>query len=378
MQPLSEAGSGVWNRAEYRSLEGFVVGISPFNFTAIGGNIPSAPALMGNVVLWKPSDYSILSNWLVYEILMEAGLPAGVIQFVPAEPQDLTLVAFSHPLFAGLHFTGSTLVFKQLWRDIGANINNYVNFPRIVGEAGGKNFHLVHSSAHVSTVVHQTIRAAFEYQGQKCSACSRLFVCSSLWPEIKTRLISETEELKQGARFEDFSGPVIHEAAFRRVTAYIKQAEATGCKILAGGVWDDTVGWYIRPTILQTVDLETATMKEEIFGPVLTVYVYEDDQFANIIEKVKEATYALTGSIFATDRHIIEQTSKALRNEAGNFYINDKCTGAVVGQQPFGGSRASGTNDKAGSALNLLRWTSPRTIKENMLPLESHLYPSNQ
>lgn len=369
-----------WNRLEFRGLEGFVLAISPFNFTAIGGNLCSAPAIMGNVVLWKPSDYAVLSNWLVYKILEEAGLPKGVIQFLPADPTVMTGVCLEDRLFAGLHFTGSTFVFQQLWKEIGQRVGKYLNFPRIVGETGGKNYHLVHPSADVDNVVYQTIRAAFEYQGQKCSACSRLYLPQSLSSAVLEKLKVAAEEIQLDNEAQGFGGPVIHGNSFKKILAYIQKAKEEGLEVVCGGTGDDSKGWFVRPTILLTKSLTATTMREEIFGPVLTVYIYADSDFDQILTHLGDESnaYALTGAIFAKDRLVISKCTRALVSTAGNFYVNDKCTGAVVGQQPFGGARASGTNDKAGSALNLLRWTSPRTIKESTLGLSNHLYPSNQ
>lgn len=370
------------NRLEFRGLEGFILAISPFNFTAIGGNLCSAPAIMGNVVIWKPSDYAVLSNWFVYKILEEAGLPPGVIQFIPAEPTLMTKVCLNDKMFAGLHFTGSTFVFQQLWKEIAQRVGQYLNFPRIVGESGGKNFHFVHPSANIENVVNQTVRAAFEYQGQKCSACSRLYLPECLSQAVLHKLKTAAEEIKLGGpeELEAFGGPVIHGASFKKILRYVQKAKEEGLEVVCGGTGDDSQGWYIRPTILLSRTLEATTLKEEIFGPVLTVYVYPDADFEKLLAYISDegnCTYALTGAIFAKDRRVINACSKALSHAAGNFYINDKCTGAVVGQQPFGGARASGTNDKAGSALNLLRWTSPRTIKECFLPLTDYRYPSN-
>lgn len=379
-QPPKHA-PGTWNRVEYRALEGFVVAISPFNFTAIGGNLCSAPALMGNVVLWKPSASAILSNYLVHEILMEAGLPPGVIQFVPGPATETVHLLLEQPDLAGVHFTGSTEVFKKIWRQIGNNIDIYKSYPRLVGETGGKNFHFIHESAHLANAVHNTIRAAFEYQGQKCSACSRLYVPDSIWPAFREMLVSETAKIKVGGvdDLSVFCGPLINRAAFNKVRSYIDFARTSAdAEILVGGKYDDSKGYFVEPTIILTKDPTFKTMQEEIFGPVLTVFVYPAREYQKCMEEVATAsTYALTGSLFAKDRAVIAQGSAILRHAAGNFYINDKSTGAVVGQQPFGGSRQSGTNDKAGSALNLYRWISPRAIKESFVQLEHYTYPSN-
>ncbi|KAJ3092936.1 1-pyrroline-5-carboxylate dehydrogenase [Quaeritorhiza haematococci] len=343
-----------WNRLEYRPLEGFVTAISPFNFTAIGGNLCSAPALMGNVVLWKPSDSAIYSNYLIMEILKEAGLPDGVIQFLPSSPDVFVKETFSHPEFAGLHFTGSTSVFKKLWQDISNNLDTYHGYPRIVGETGGKNMHFLHKSADVESAVHNTIRAAFEYQGQKCSACSRVYVPDNLWEDFKTLLVSEVKKLKQGPvdDFENFTSAVINKPAYDRLAGVLKDvANDKTTQVLVGGTASDKEGYYISPTVLVTTDPQARTMREELFGPVVTVYVYPADKFEETLDLAAKSKYALTGALFARDREALLFGSTKLRHAAGNFYINDKSTGAVVGQQPFGGARGSGTNDKAGSAL---------------------------
>jgi 1-pyrroline-5-carboxylate dehydrogenase len=382
-QPPKNA-PGNWNRTEFRALEGFVLAISPFNFTAIGGNLPSAPALMGNVVLWKPSPSAVLSNYLVYEILVEAGLPAGVIQFVPGDAVEICGHAIATPDFASLHFTGSTHVFRKLWKDIGNNIDKYKSYPRIVGETGGKNYHLLHPGLDEAGVHHaalQTIRAAFEYQGQKCSACSRAYVPASLFAQFKKVITEEHAKITQGPvhEYQHFAGPVINKFAFDKIKSYIDHAAADEhCEIIAGGKYDDSVGYFVQPTVIVTQDKFTKTLTEEIFGPVVTIYVYEDAKFEETCKLVGETTeYGLTGALFAKDRASIVAGSNLLRNTAGNFYINDKCTGAVVGQQPFGGGRASGTNDKAGSWSLLVRFVSTRSIKENFVPIESFAYPSN-
>ncbi|PVU99516.1 hypothetical protein BB559_000017 [Furculomyces boomerangus] len=377
----TENSPGIWNHLEYRPLEGFVYAISPFNFTAIGVNLAAAPALMGNTVLWKPSNAAVLSNYIMYKILEEAGVPAGVIQFIPGNPVDISEQIFNHPEFAALHFTGSTAVFKSLWKQIANNIDGYKSYPRIVGETGGKNFHLLHSSADVDSAVNQTIRGAFEYQGQKCSACSRLYVPDNLWPEFKSKLIEKASHIKMGniADPENFIGPVINQPAFDRIKNYIEYAKSSpDCEVIVGGNCDSSVGYFIEPTVIETINPNTKTMAEEIFGPVLTAYVYPANEFSNIIETIDSTTpYGLTGSIFAQDRDAIVYASNKLVNAAGNFYINDKCTGAVVGQQPFGGARASGTNDKAGSSNLLHRFVSPRSVKESFLPISGFQYPSN-
>lgn len=370
----------VWNRLEHRPLEGFVLAVSPFNFTAIGGNLCSAPALMGNVVLWKPSETAMYSNYIVYEILREAGLPDGVIQFLPADGPTVGNCVTKHPDFAALHFTGSTKTFKHLWSQIAQNIDTYKSFPRIVGETGGKNFHFVHETADVENVVNQTVRGAFEYSGQKCSACSRLYVPDTLWPEVKEKLVQQVQKLKVGQPddFTSFTSSVIDKASFEKISKYIDGAKnSPDCEILVGGTYDKSVGYFVQPTIIQTKNPHYTTMEEEIFGPVLTVYVYQADQYEQALELCdKTGIYALTGSIFARDRHALAVAQDKLRHAAGNFYINDKSTGAVVGQQPFGGARKSGTNDKAGSAAFLSRWVSARAVKETHVPLTSWAYPS--
>ncbi|KAJ2102273.1 1-pyrroline-5-carboxylate dehydrogenase [Coemansia sp. RSA 922] len=373
---------GIWNRVEYRPLEGFVYAVSPFNFTAIGVNLAAAPALMGNTVLWKPSNSAVLSNYVAYDIMREAGVPDGVMQFVPGDAAAMTKQVFEHPEFASLHFTGSTHVFKSMWKQIAENIDRYKSYPRIVGETGGKNYHLVHSSANMDNAVNGTIRGAFEFQGQKCSACSRLYVPKSMWSEFREKLVAGTESIKMGPITDttNFMGPVINQAAYDKITGYIEVARSSSdCEIIAGGKYSDRDGYYIRPTIVLTSDPYCKLMKEEIFGPVLTVYVYDDAEFDSIINTISETTpYGLTGAVFAEDRMAAVHASTRLLHTAGNFYINDKCTGAVVGQQPFGGSRASGTNDKPGSPSLLQRFVSPRSIKENMIPISGYTYPSNQ
>ncbi|CAG8477665.1 4352_t:CDS:10 [Paraglomus occultum] len=374
--------TGVWNRVEYRPLEGFVYAVAPFNFTAIGSNLPCAPAIMGNVVLWKPSSYAVYSNYLIYEILVEAGLPAGVIQFVPGPAADMTKTVLSSPHFAALHFTGSTAVFKQIWHTIGENLHLdvYRSYPRIVGETGGKNFHMIHESANLRNAVMQTLRAAFEYQGQKCSACSRLYVPDTVWKSFKDLLLQEHKKIDIGVDFLSFMGPVIHKNAFAKIKSYIDWANADDeSEIIAGGKCDDSVGYFIHPTIIVTKNPKSKTMCEEIFGPILTIYIYKASEYAQTLDLVNEtSSYALTGSIFAQDRSAILLADSKLRYSAGNFYINDKCTGAVVGQQPFGGGRASGTNDKAGSRALLYRFVSMRSIKENFINLDDFTYPSNK
>ncbi|KAI9595060.1 Aldehyde/histidinol dehydrogenase [Syncephalis fuscata] len=379
-QPPMNAGY-TWNRTEYRPLEGFVYAVSPFNFTAIGGNLVSAPALMGNVVVWKPSDMAVYSNYLVYRILEEAGLPAGVVQFIPGPAPEVTKQVLASPDFASLHFTGSTHVFRHLWKEIGNNIEHYKSYPRIVGETGGKNFHMIHKSADVVNAVHQTVRAAFEYQGQKCSACSRVYVPDNLWSSFKEKLVAETNSITHGSveDVEHFMTPVINQVAFDRIKSHIEHARSSpDAEIIAGGEYDDSIGYFVRPTVIATKNPQFKTMNEEIFGPVVTIYVYPAEEYEQTLALVNDTTqYGLTGAVFASDRQAVVTASNALRNSAGNFYINDKCTGAVVGQQPFGGARGSGTNDKAGSAAFLYRFVSARSIKETFVPIDSWSYPSN-
>lgn len=378
---------GLWNRVEYRPLEGFVYAVSPFNFTAIAGNLPGAPVLMGNVCVWKPSDSAIASNWLVYQILLEAGLPKDVIQFVPGDPVEVTKVALSHREFAGLHYTGSTAVFRKLYGTIGQGVaeGRYRSYPRIVGETGGKNFHLIHPSADIENAAIQTVRGAFEFQGQKCSATSRIYVPKSIWPEFKEKLVSETEKLKIGAPWEhdNFIGPVIHAASFKKLSSAIDAAKSdSSLKLLVGGKYDSSKGYFIHPTIYETTDPAHPYLSTEFFGPILVAHVYDDstpDAFSKACELVDSTSeYGLTGSIFAKDREVIRFAEEKLRNAAGNFYVNCKSTGAVVGQQPFGGARASGTDDKAGSPNLLTRFVNMRSIKEEFGPTTQVLYPSNE
>lgn len=378
---------GVWNRMEFRPLEGFVYAVSPFNFTAIGGNLPGAPALMGNVVVWKPSPSAIASNYLVHQILMEAGLPPGVIQFVPGDAEEVTKTVLQHPQFASLHFTGSTAVFRNLWAQIATGVaqGKYKGYPRVVGETGGKNFHLVHRSAELDNAVAQMIRAAFEYQGQKCSACSRAYVPKSIWPAFKEKLITGTQKLKVGSPedFENFVGPVIHEASFKRLAKVIDDAKGDeDLELLSGGKYEGGKGYFVHPTIYETKTPSHKNMVTEFFGPIITIYVYDDaseSAFQEVCSLVDSSTtYGLTGAVFARDREAIRYAEEALRNSAGNFYVNCKCTGAVVGQQPFGGARASGTNDKAGSVSLLGRFVSMRAIKEEFVGIEAVTYPSNE
>lgn len=376
-QPNSSPG--VWNRLEYRPLEGFVFALTPFNFTAIAGNLPTSAAMMGNTVIWKPAYTQVLSAHVIMDVLREAGLPDGVINLIYVDGPTAGEVIFNHPDFAGIHFTGSTGVFQQIWRTIGDNIHKYKSYPRIVGETGGKDFVLVHESANVNEVAVGLVRGAFEYQGQKCSAASRAYVASTIWPAVEAKMKEFLQQIKKGGTedLSNFINAVIDERAFRKITSYIDEAKSNKqVDVIAGGKYDDSVGYFIEPTILKVNDPKYRTMCEEIFGPVLSVYVYEPSEFDSIVELINHTSpYALTGSIFARDRYIIEEVAHKLQNAAGNFYINDKPTGAVVGQQPFGGARASGTNDKAGSALNLYRWVSARTIKETFLPPTDYTYP---
>jgi len=370
---------GVWNSLEHRPLEGFVFAVTPFNFTSIAGNLPSAPALMGNTVLWKPASSSVYSGYFIMKLLQEAGMPDGVINFIPGPGGTVGNPVMAHPDLAGVHFTGSTEVFQGMWRTVGENISNYKTYPRIVGETGGKDFIFAHPSADLEVLVTATLRGAFEYQGQKCSAASRVYVPQSLWAGFKDRLVAEIATIKMGdvCDFSNFMNAVIDAAAFKSITGYIDHAKNDAdSEIICGGEYDDSKGYFIQPTVIQAKQPHTKTMEEEIFGPVVTVHVYPDAKFSETL-KVCDSTspYALTGAIFAQDRKAVLEASAALTHAAGNFYINDKPTGAVVGQQPFGGSRASGTNDKAGSALNLQRWISQRTIKENFIPPKDYRYP---
>lgn len=385
-QQPSHNAPGVWNRVEYRPLEGFVYAVSPFNFTAIGGNLAAAPALMGNVVIWKPSPSAIASNHLVHEILVEAGLPRDVIQFVPGEAEEVTNVVLNHREFAALHFTGSTSVFRSLYGQIAQGVaqGKYRSYPRIVGETGGKNFHLVHKTADIRNAAVQTVRGAFEFQGQKCSATSRAYIPASRAEEFLSQVAAETNALKQGepSDFTNFCGPVIHEGSFNKLAGVIDEANKDPeLELLAGGSYDSSKGWYIKPTVYRTTNPDHPLLSRELFGPVLVVYTYPDateEDFSRICQKIDGTSeYGLTGSIFAQDRDVIVRAGDALRNTAGNFYINCKSTGAVVGQQPFGGARASGTNDKAGSANLLSRFVSLRSVKEEFVPTYSVGYPSN-
>ncbi|AZI25623.1 L-glutamate gamma-semialdehyde dehydrogenase [Pedobacter sp. G11] len=375
--PVSPRGS--WNRVEQRPLEGFVFALTPFNFTAIAANLPASAAMMGNVVVWKPADTQVYAANLLMEIFREAGLPDGVVNLVYADGPETGDVIFNHSDFAGIHFTGSTKVFQEIWKTIGTNIHKYKSYPRIVGETGGKDFILVHPSAQTDIASTAIVRGAFEYQGQKCSAASRIYIAESLWPEIKKLMLRDLATFKMGGTedFTNFINAVIDERSFDKLAKYIDQAKQDkGVEIIAGGNYDKSKGYFVEPTVLVVDDPKYTTMCEELFGPVLTVYVYADKDFDSILEVIDTTSpYALTGALIAQDRYAIDKASHALRNSAGNFYINDKCTGAVVGQQPFGGARGSGTNDKAGSMINLLRWVSPRTIKEVFESPTDYRYP---
>jgi len=376
-QPISTPG--VWNRSEYRSLEGFVFAISPFNFTSVGGNLASAPALLGNATIWKPAATALLSSFYVAKLLEAAGLPAGVINFVSGDSRAVADVLLSHRDFAGVHFTGSTTVFRSLWSTIGQNIAQYRSYPRIVGETGGKDFILAHRSAHPEALVTAIVRGAFEYQGQKCSAASRVYIPEGLWGEIRDPLLETTEGITVGdpTEFGNFMGAVIDSEAFAKIKGYVERAEASSdAEVIAGGECDDSTGWFVRPTIILAKTPDYESMCDEIFGPVVTIHVYGDTEWEATLDRVDATSpYALTGAVFAKDREAIAEATSTLRHAAGNFYVNDKPTGAVVGQQPFGGGRASGTNDKAGSALNLIRWVSARSIKETFAPPTAYRYP---
>lgn len=375
--PVSPAGS--WNRVEQRPLEGFVFALTPFNFTAIAGNLPTSAAMMGNVVVWKPSNTQIYSAEVLMKIFQEAGVPNGVINLIYVSGPVAGEVIFQHPDFAGIHFTGSTEVFQDIWKTIGNNIHKYKSYPRIVGETGGKDFILVHGSADTDVACTAIVRGAFEYQGQKCSAASRVYIAESVWTDLEQKIKADLASLKMGPveDFGNFINAVIDEKSFDTLAATIKQIESEpDAEIIAGGGYDKSEGYFIEPTVIKTTKPHFITMEKELFGPILTIYVYKDQEFEDTLKLIDQtSTYALTGAVISGDRYIIEQATIALRNSAGNFYINDKCTGAVVGQQPFGGARGSGTNDKAGSMINLLRWVSPRTIKETFNPPQDYRYP---
>jgi 1-pyrroline-5-carboxylate dehydrogenase len=374
-----ESAEGIWNRVEYRPLEGFIFCITPFNFTAIAANLPACVAMMGNTVVWKPADSQIYSAQVIMELFKEAGLPDGVINMVTVDGPDAGDVVFDHPDFAGLHFTGSTAVFKHLWKEIGTNIDKYKTYPRIVGETGGKDFIVAHKSANAIEVATGISRGAFEFQGQKCSAASRAYIPSNLWDAVRTQVVEDVKSFKMGSPEDcsNFITAVIDERSFDKIAGYLDYIKTQNdAEILVGGGYDKSKGYFVEPTIVVTTNPKFRTMCEEIFGPVITIYVYDENKFEETLELIDSTSeYALTGAIFSKDRYAIELGMKKLENAAGNFYINDKPTGAVVGQQPFGGARGSGTNDKAGMAMNLLRWTSPRTIKETFVPAKDYRYP---
>jgi 1-pyrroline-5-carboxylate dehydrogenase len=379
LQEQPKSSPGVWNRLEHRPLEGFVYAITPFNFTAIAGNLPSAPAMLGNVAVWKPSDKAIVSGYYIMKLLEEAGLPPGVINFVPGNAPAITKRLLADPALAGIHYTGSTAVFQHIWRSVAERIDRYRGYPRLVGETGGKDFIVAHRSADAREVAVGLVRGAFEYQGQKCSAASRVYVPDNLWPEVKEHVLGMLEEIRVGdvRDFRNFMGAVIDRVSFDNIAGYIDHAkDAAGVEILAGGTYDDSKGYFVDPTLVQVEDPGYRLMCEEVFGPVVAVHVYAEKRWDETLRVVDDTSpYALTGAVFANERSAIRTAFRELRNAAGNFYINDKPTGAVVGEQPFGGGRASGTNDKAGSVLNLLRWVSPRTIKETLSPPRSWEYP---
>ena len=377
-----ESAPGMWNYVEYRALEGFIFAVTPFNFTSIAGNLPTSPALLGNTVVWKPASTAVFAAYWLMKLFEEAGLPPGVINLVPGSGGQIGEPAMAHPSLGGVHFTGSTEVFQGMWRTVGANITSYQGYPRIVGETGGKNFVFAHASADVDELAISLIRGAFEYQGQKCSAASRAYIPESLWSRLRDRLVDEIETIAYGdvGDFTNFMGAVIDKVTFNKLQGYIDRVRTdSDADVLCGGVCDDSIGYFISPTIIQVYNPRYVTMETELFGPVLTVYVYKDQEYEQVLELCdRTSPYALTGAIFGTDRAAINLASDRLRHAAGNFYINDKPTGAVVGQQPFGGSRASGTNDKAGSSLNLLRWVSTRTTKETFTPARDYRYPHMQ
>lgn len=376
-QPISD--NGIWNRVEYRPLEGFCFALTPFNFTAIAGNLPSCMAMLGNVVVWKASDKQIYAAKVIMEVFKEAGLPDGVINLIFTRGKETADKVLTHPDFAGLHFTGSTAVFQSMWRTIGENIANYKSYPRIVGETGGKDFVMVHPSANVEAVATALVRGAFEYQGQKCSAASRAYIPKSLWNEVKAVMKAQIDTIKIGSPEDpsNFVNAVIDKTSFEKCQGYIERANASNeANVIIGGKCDGSKGWFVEPTVIETTNPKYESMVEEIFGPILTIFVYEDEKWTETLHLVDTSSpYSLTGSIFAQDRYAIDEAYKALENSAGNFYINDKPTGAVVGQQPFGGGRASGTNDKAGSKMNLLRWISVRSIKETFVSPKDYKYP---
>ncbi|HSU16982.1 MAG TPA: aldehyde dehydrogenase family protein [Longimicrobium sp.] len=376
-QPRSPPGQ--WNRLDHRPLEGFVYAVTPFNFTSIAGNLPTAPAMLGNVVVWKPAATAMYSGWYIMRLLMEAGLPPGVINFVPGDPVATSGVLLNDRNLAGVHFTGSTTVFQSIWKTVGENIASYRSYPRLVGETGGKDFIVAHASADPAALATAIVRGGYEYQGQKCSAASRIYVPQSLWPQVRELTVEMMEKIRVGdpADFRNFMGAVIDRKAFDKISGYIKHAqEASDVEIVAGGGFDDSTGYFVEPTLVQVHDSAYRLMCEEVFGPVVSLYAYPDAEWAKTLEIVDRTTpYALTGAVFANDRAALVEADRLLRFAAGNYYINDKPTGAVVGQQPFGGARASGTNDKAGSILNLMRWISPRAMKETFAPARAFDYP---
>lgn len=376
-QPLS--APGIWNWTDHRPLDGFVYAVTPFNFTAIAGNLCGAPALMGNTVVWKPSESAVYSGWFVLKLLEAAGLPPGVVNFVPGDPGAITSAVLDSEHFAGLHFTGSTTVFRSLWRGVAQGMDRYRSYPRLVGETGGKDFIVAHPSADPEAFVAAVVRGGFEYQGQKCSAASRVYVPESLWARVEDHLVAETEGIRMGdpADFRNFMGAVIHRGSWEKIGRYVEGARASDqAEILAGGTLDDQEGWYVRPTLIRALTPDYVTLREEIFGPVVTLLTYRDDDWRETLELVdRTSPYGLTGAVLAEDRRAVHEAHEVLRFAAGNFYVNDKPTGAVVGQQPFGGSRASGTNDKAGSILNLHRWVSARSVKETFVPARDYRYP---
>jgi 1-pyrroline-5-carboxylate dehydrogenase len=376
-QPFS--GPGMWNRLDHRPLEGFIYAITPFNFTAIAGNLPTAPAMLGNVALWKPAATAVYSGWHIMKLLQECGLPPGVINFLPGDPGPMTETVLHDPNLAGVHFTGSTAVFQTIWKTVGERIGSYRTYPRLVGETGGKDFIVGHASADPIAFATAIVRGGFEYQGQKCSAASRIYVPESIWPTVRDTALGMIEQIRVGdvADYRNFMGAVIDRKAFDKITGYIRHAhDAADVDVIAGGTFDDSRGYFIQPTMVQVKDSAYRLMCEEVFGPVVSVFVYPDAEWEKTLQVVDQTSpYALTGAVFANDRGALVQADRALRNAAGNYYINDKPTGAVVGQQPFGGARASGTNDKAGSILNMIRWISPRTIKETFAPPHAFGYP---
>jgi 1-pyrroline-5-carboxylate dehydrogenase len=375
-QPVSSPG--MWNRLEYRPLEGFVFAVSPFNFTSIGGNLATSPALMGNTVIWKPASTAAVSAYYLMRLLQAAGLPDGVINLVYGSGAEIGDAALASPELAGIHFTGSTPVFQGMWKTVGDNISSYRNYPRLVGETGGKDFIVAHPSADVESVATAIVRGSFEYQGQKCSAASRVYVSENLWPELRERLAADVGSIRMGdvSDFSNFMGAVIDRSSFTTQKEAIEEARSNAAEIVAGGEVDDSEGWFVRPTVIKTDDPDFRLLRDELFGPVVTAYVYPERSWGDTLDLVdRTAPYGLTGAVFARDREAIRQAHEALQYAAGNFYVNDKPTGAVVGQQPFGGARASGTNDKAGSMWNLIRWVSPRTIKETFVPPTDYRYP---